>query len=135
MREAGCALGRNKRITHALAATALDRGEKFTDFQIIQKIVAQLHRVGIAFFAKQDRHQFIKLGNERFVGIDIHQLDGKRVFAAQSLQSLKHVVAQMAIRSGVEGEVDHGNIAKGNFSSAQASRCKSRQRNLIQYSV
>ena len=55
-------------------------------------------------FAEKYRHQFIKLFDQRLVGIDVYHLNGKFIGAAIVLQGLKHVVAQMAIAAGIQNE-------------------------------
>lgn len=76
-------------------------GKKLPRPCLIEKIIAQLDGTCIASTCEEYGNTFIELRNQRLVGIDIDRFYGKRIFAAEGLQRLKHVIAQVAIGSGI----------------------------------
>ncbi len=72
-------------------------GKKISNLLLIQKIMTKLQWRRTFSPANQDRDQFIVLGNQRRVGIDIHHIQRESVFRTQSLQGILHLLAQMAI--------------------------------------
>lgn len=75
--------------------------KKFARFCLIEKIITQLDGAFIILPAEKYRNPFVELRYQRFVGIDVDCFHGEGIFAAEGLQCLEHVVAQMAIGAGI----------------------------------
>ena len=62
-------------------------------------------RLAILMSSEQHRHQLIVQRDQRFISINIDHVDGKLMLPFQRLQRLQHVVAKMAIGTGVDRKV------------------------------
>ena len=76
--------------------------QEFGKDVLVEVVVAQLNWCRVTFaLSKKDGHQFVILRQQFFVGVDIDYFYLKPVVGQEAMQCLKHVVAQMTIRSGI----------------------------------
>ena len=74
-------------------------GQILPDLVLIEEIMAELW---LFQRAEQYRDELVEAGYERFVGIDIDDIDGEGMRrAVERLQGIEHFLAQMAIAAGI----------------------------------
>ena len=83
-------------------------GNKGPDSGLIQEIMAKL-LCRLPFpMTHQYRYQFIVLRHQCLIGIHVQHLDPVSIRPEQRLQGMQHVIAQMAVSAGIQGEFDLG---------------------------
>ena len=89
-----------KKIINILIFSRCARsGQILPDLAFIEIIMAEL---GLFERAEQYRDELVEAGYERFVGIDIDDIDGEGMRrAVERLQGIEHFLAQMAITAGI----------------------------------
>lgn len=80
-------------------------GKEVSDGVRIEKVMAQLAADTIRSNAHQHRHPFIVDTEQRFIGVDIDDFHRQANSRRHRLQRVQHVVAQVAVRAGIQDEM------------------------------